>query len=137
MNIAQEKLKVPAIILIVLAALGILYNILSAVMSLLGGGAAMYEGMIADPEMQQMMAQMSGGVLGVVFAVIYLALGVVVILGALKMMKGESYGLAMAAAIIACIPCTYNCCIGFPVGIWALVLLLNDEVKQAFNQGAA
>ncbi len=52
----------------------------------------------------------------------------------MKMKKLESYGLAMAASIIAMIPCLSPCClIGLPIGIWALVVLSKPEVKSAFH----
>jgi hypothetical protein len=50
------------------------------------------------------------------------------------MKKLESYGLAMAASIIAMIPCVSPCCLlGLPIGIWALVVLMKPEVKSAFH----
>jgi hypothetical protein len=49
------------------------------------------------------------------------------------MMKLRNRSLAIAASILAIVPCCDICCpIGIPVGIWALVVLLNDEVKRAF-----
>ena len=52
----------------------------------------------------------------------------------MKMMKLESWGLCLAASIVAIIPCISPCCcVGLPVGIWAVVVLLNDEVKTAFT----
>ena len=57
-----------------------------------------------------------------------------ILFGALKMKKLESYGLAMAASIIAMIPCFSPCCLlGLPIGIWAVVVLSKPEVKSAFH----
>jgi hypothetical protein len=40
----------------------------------------------------------------------------------------------MAASIIAIIPCFGPCCcLGIPVGIWALVVINKPEVKSAFR----
>jgi hypothetical protein len=59
---------------------------------------------------------------------------VILILGGLKMMKLESFGLAVAAAVVAMIPCLSPCCcIGLPFGIWGLVVLLKDDVKSCFT----
>jgi hypothetical protein len=78
---------------------------------------------------------LSGGV-GLVFNVIGVIIGVVILLGALKMQKLQNYNFAMAAAIIAMIPCISPCCLlGLPAGIWALIVLMKPEVKAAFNQG--
>ncbi|QGJ70339.1 Hypothetical protein PBC10988_20340 [Planctomycetales bacterium 10988] len=54
------------------------------------------------------------------------------IIGGWKMYTLSNYLLAMVGAIIALIPC-YQCCyLGVPVGIWALVILSREDVKQAF-----
>ena len=74
------------------------------------------------------------GTIGLVFNFIAIAVGVVILLGALKMKRLESHGFAMAASILALVPCTSPCCvIGIPVGIWALVVLAKPEVKGAFQ----
>jgi hypothetical protein len=74
------------------------------------------------------------GPIGLVANVLTLGLAGVIIMGAAKMKNLQSYGLAMAASIIAMIPCLSNCCIiGLPIGIWALIVLVNDDVKNSFR----
>lgn len=67
--------------------------------------------------------------------VLALAGSVVIFLGGSKMKQLQGYGLALTSAIMATLPvCTNNCCcISTPFGIWALVVLLNSDVKMAFN----
>ena len=65
-----------------------------------------------------------------------LLMGVLVIVGAVKMKNLKSYGLAMTAAIIAIIPCSPCCLLGLPFGIWALVVLNDENVKAAFYRPA-
>ena len=80
------------------------------------------------------MSSLFTGVIGLVFNVIWLLLSGLVIYGALKMKKLESYGLAMAAAVVAALPCTSPCCVlGLPLGIWAIAVLVNQDVKSAFR----
>lgn len=56
-----------------------------------------------------------------------------VTLGAgLRMRVARNYGLSMAGAICAVIPCSGMCVLTTPVGIWALVTLLDADVKAAF-----
>lgn len=82
---------------------------------------------------QGMPNMLSGGI-GAVFNVIGLIMAVVVFMGALKMKNAESFGFAMAAAIIAMIPCVSPCCLlGLPLGIWAIIVLVKPEVKAAFQ----
>jgi flagellar motor component MotA len=76
---------------------------------------------------------MSGGI-GIVSGIVGMVIGVVILMGALKMKKLESYGFSMAAAILAMLPCISPCClIGLPIGIWAVVVLNKPEVKSAFH----
>jgi hypothetical protein len=57
-----------------------------------------------------------------------------IILGALKMRQLRTYGLAMTGTVMALIPCTNSCClIGLPLGIWAMIVLVNADVKAGFQ----
>jgi hypothetical protein len=63
-------------------------------------------------------------------------LSLLTILGAIGMMSQRWYGLAMFVSVIAAIPCvscTACCGLGEGVGIWALIVLLNPEVRAAFR----
>ena len=63
-----------------------------------------------------------------------LAVDAFVIYAALKMKELKLWGLAVAASVIAIIPCTSPCCIlGLPIGIWCLVVLMRPEVQNAFS----
>ncbi len=125
---AIEQLKGPAIGLLVTAGIGAAWQVLSLILNLMGAGmGAMMRGTRGMPSM------LSGGI-GVMFSVIGIVMAVVVFMGASKMKNAESYGFAMAAAIIAMIPCVSPCCLfGLPLGIWALIVLLKPEVKAAFQ----
>src|SRR5205807_7261566 len=60
-----------------------------------------------------------------------LGIGVLIIVGAQRMKNLQSHGMAMAASIVAMIPCISPCCLlGLPFGIWALIILLKPEVKN-------
>ena len=54
-----------------------------------------------------------------------------IIFAALKMKRLQAYGLAIAASILAIIVSPGNL-IGLPIGIWALVVLSQREVRAAF-----
>jgi hypothetical protein len=58
------------------------------------------------------------------------------ILGGVFMLKRRAYGLAMTGAILSAIPCIspLGCCgMGEAVGLWALIVLLNNDVRMAFR----
>ncbi len=125
---AMDQLKGPAIGLMATAGIGAAFQLLGLVLNLMGVGM----GALAQGN-QDIPSMMSGGI-GAVFSVIGLIMSVVVFMGASKMKNAESYGFAMAAAIIAMIPCLGPCCLlGLPFGIWALVVLMKPEVKAAFQ----
>jgi hypothetical protein len=75
------------------------------------------------------------GIMGILQSCFSLIIGGVVAFGGFKMMKLQNYNLAMAAAVLALIPCSVCCLIGLPAGIWALIILMKPEVKAAFTQG--
>jgi hypothetical protein len=66
---------------------------------------------------------------GIIFAV-----NIVILIGAIKMQRLQSYSWAKVAAILAVIPCVGPCyLLGIPFGIWALVVLSRPSVRQAFR----
>ena len=121
----------PSIGLICVAVIGFLLHAANMLLKILGLG------MMAASGQQNGMptwVTMLSGSLGMVFSGIGILTSVITFAGALKMKKLENFGLAMAASIIAMIPCIGPCCfIGIPVGIWALVILSKPEVKSAFH----
>ena len=77
------------------------------------------------------------GSAGLVFNIIGVAVGVVILVGALKMKNLQSHSWAMTSSILAMIPCISPCClVGLPIGIWALVVIMKPEVKSAYFGGS-
>jgi len=128
---AEGLVSGPAIGLMCFAGIGFLIQCGRILVQLLGLG------MLAasrQPSDAPTWVNMLSGTVGMVFAVIGILTSVLIFVGGLKMKKLESYGFAMAASIIAMIPCISPCCfLGLPVGIWALVVLAKPEVKSAFH----
>lgn len=124
-----EQVNGPAIGLIVVAVLGALAQVAALIMNLAGASFMAHSRMP-----QEAWANMFSGTMGVVSSIIGILVSGLILLGAMKMKKLESYGLAMAATILAMVPCVSPCCLlGLPIGIWALVVLLKPEVKSAFH----
>ena len=130
---AEDKVSGPAIGLIVTGVIGCLYAIVNLVMSGSETQLQMMEEMYGDMEgIDTMMGIMQS--VGIVMPLIGIAVSFLIIFGALKMKKLESYGLSMAAAIVAMIPCLSPCCVlGLPIGIWALVVIMKPEIKECFK----
>jgi hypothetical protein len=130
--VAAAKVNGPAIGLMVTAGIGILGQLISLVMHVLGTGMNMAS-MAGDAQVPDAVANMMGGTLGVLGSVMGILVGGLIFYGAMKMRALQSWGLSLAAAIVAMIPCLSPCCcLGLPIGIWALVVLLDNNVKASF-----
>jgi len=129
---ARARVAGPAIGLIVVAGIDILIGLLGLLGNLLHVGMGASQGAAGG---QAAAIQMLSGVVGLVMYLVVLIVAVVILIGALKMRRLESHGFAVASAILALIPCI-SCCFlaGIPIGIWALVVLLKPEVKDAFTK---
>jgi hypothetical protein len=127
---AAEKTNLPGLFLMIFSGIWMALMVVGVLFNLLGGGlAAAGAGNGADAG--GAVVSMAAGLVG---NIIFLLLSAVVFFGGMKMRNLESYGLSMAAAIIACIPCCSPCYIlGIPFGIWALVVLNDAQVKAAFR----
>jgi hypothetical protein len=114
---------VTAIIGACLQAFGLFINMLGAGLSSFTAGG---------PE-EQILSYLSGGV-GVASSAIGLLIAGLIIYAAIEMRNLRQWGLAMAASILAMVPCISPCCIiGLPMGIWSLIVLQKPEIKAAFR----
>ncbi|MDY7229164.1 hypothetical protein [Hyalangium rubrum] len=135
---ARNTVSVPAILLMVAGGLGIAYALVSLVGSLMGGSAAQQEQLnqiLSNPDLPDWLksASTSSASVGAIGPLISMAVNGFIIFGAIKMKGLQSYGLAMAASIVALLPCCPCGCIGLPAGIYALIVLNKPEVKAAFQ----
>jgi len=134
---AAAKVNAPGIALMVIGGIGILWHLLMLGLNLLGTGLSMPGMMGGEQDAAQRMAQAMGGAFGIVLGVIGIGVSALVLFGGMKMRTLSGYGLALAAAILALIPgLTCHCCCfglpGLPFGVWALVVLLDNNVKASF-----
>jgi hypothetical protein len=60
-------------------------------------------------------------------------LSLTMIVGGWRMRQLKSYCLAIAATVLALFPCSLGWLIGLPMGIWALMMLNDQKVRQAFE----
>jgi hypothetical protein len=120
---ALARVRLPAVFLIVMAALTIVGRVAGLCFQLIALGQA---------DAANGTAAAAGGIAGNGLA---LAFNLVTVVGAYKMMNLQSYSFARRAAIISVIPICSPCVLlGIPFGIWALVVLGNPQVKAAFRQ---
>lgn len=127
---ASELLNVPAILLMAGAGVGVLVRLAA----LAGLDRVLLEQLAKNPQYSDLPMMTAGGGVGtVVAALVLLALNALIIFGAMKMRAGQSYTLALTAAILGAIPYCGCYPLSMTGGIWALVLLLKPEVKAQFT----
>ena len=149
---AGSEVKGPAISLIVIGSLSVifaLYNVLidlfrpesldqamtelSSIMQSFGPEA---QKSLNDPQMQNMFHLVTNPWLKVGGDVFALVMSVVIVVGAVRMLALRSYEFAFVAAILAMLPCLTPCpcCVlGLPIGIWALTVLRRPGIRDQFN----
>jgi hypothetical protein len=147
--VVKARVQGPAIGLIIVGVINLLLGLLA------GGVGAVYAAMPQDMLEQEVAKQnpaalqqlkqsgmsirdivnfyvyggFSGAALGLVTAVLAIVAGV-------RMLSLKSYGFSVFTSVLLAIPiisCSGCCGLGEGIGIWALVVLMNEEVKAAFR----
>jgi len=112
--------------MIVLNAIGIAFCLLSICGNILGPAS--------NPYYAQYGYNAGSPVMGILIAILGIAGGAFAIFAMTKMKNSESYSLAMAGVIVSMVPCVGPCCfLGTCVGIWPLVVLMDEQVKASFK----
>jgi hypothetical protein len=128
---AASRLAGPATGLIVLGALTLAIQVFGFLTILRGG---------LDPNViranggDEILVLLTTGVPGAIVQFVGCVVSLLVLSGALRMKRLESYGFATLSAILAMIPCISPCCVlGFPFGLWALIVLQDPFIRSAFR----
>jgi len=126
---AKQQVDGPGLFMLITAGLSIAAAIVSLIATIFLNTALVGGGMQSEEE------ALFGIITGVPGNVISIIAGIFIVIGATKMRKLESYGLAMTASILSILCCP--CCVGIGAGIWSLVVLSNAQVKAAFAANRA
>lgn len=139
---AARKVTIPAIGLIIASILGMLLDVMDLFLpstklfqSFLAGMAQQND----NPQLNDMLAKMQTAghsAFAIGNDIFQIIIEILILVGALKMLKLRSYHFAYAAAIMSVIPCITSCCVwplGLIFGIWAMVVLSKPEVKSQFS----
>ena len=135
----RRKLQVPAIMLMVMSGLAIFFQSINLFIptdySQFEAFPEVRDMLDQNPELRNMMAMAATFWFKLVVTGFKLVTFGLIFLGGYKMYRLESWGLAVTGSILAVVPCFGTCCclVDIPLGIWALVLLFDDEVKAAFE----
>lgn len=151
---ARQRVQAPAIALIVCGIL----NILTALIQI---GGTVLIAVLPPGEPQRMMirmlppdaakslqaqleqatedtqtAKVQSIISNTVGSILTTVVSILTLLGGMRMISLQSYTICVAGAVSAAIPCVSCggvCCFGEIIGIWALVVLLNAQVREAFQ----
>ena len=130
---AAAAVKAPAISMIVLNAFNLLY---SAASYLFIGPVRemMHQTAERDRNFESIAKMYDGAWMEIVLgaSVLLCVLGLV---GAVRMLQVRNYAFVMITTILTMINLSSCCClINLGLGIWALIVLMRDEVQAAFNR---
>ena len=122
----------PAIVLIVTAILGMGGTALNMAVALI------IEPPPIDPTLPQLAQNiakaMQGGPVIIVFHSLFIILNLIILAGAIQMLRLKMRGFALTVSILAMLNLDCLCCLlGIPVGIWSLIILNKAEVKALFK----
>jgi len=142
-EMALQRIKVPAVALMVASVLNILLALWSLV-EMMFFSPNLQEinselSQLDNPQIEQFMQKMLHlmyGPLGVVNVLFELVISALILVGARKMKSLQSYQFSLAAASLSMVPCLTPCCgflLGLAFGIWALVVLRRPDVKSHFS----
>ena len=120
----------PSTALLITGIIGVIFSVATFFSLMIGAGLSTFW----RDNVPEMYEEIWEGAAGMGSAFVGILVAGFIIYAALKMKELNQWGLAMAASILAMIPCISPCCIiGLPIGIWCLVVLTKPEVKAAFH----
>ncbi|MEZ6138334.1 MAG: hypothetical protein R3C53_25910 [Pirellulaceae bacterium] len=131
---AASKVKGPAIALLILCPIGILFLCLDIAGRIYGIVTGEVGFLGENAQAAQMQGAVIGNYVGLVFDFLAIIGQAYVGFGAYKMLKLENRQAAYSACVLSVIPCMSACCLlGIPFGIWGIVVMNDPAVKQAFR----
>lgn len=140
---ARALVKAPGTFLLVVGIIGLILSTLGVVMVvilMISGSDKMIDSLEQTlppgPFLESYKQQLSpeGLVQSLILNGLFLILWIVICQGAVQMLRLRSFGLALAASVLAIINFQNCCCLlGAPAGIWALLVLLQPAVRNSFE----
>ncbi|MSU31319.1 MAG: DUF4339 domain-containing protein [Pedosphaera sp.] len=133
---ASAQVRPPALGIIVTGAVGGLLAFAGLVMQLLGvnQGQKLPPGLPVEWEKGLQAYMEFVEKFGVVTNILVLALSLVTVLAGVRMLQLRSYGLVLTGIFLAMMPCLSGCCcLGIPLGIWALIVIIKPAIKASFD----
>ena len=127
---SKVSIKAPAICLIVVSIISILYLLFAFVVNaiLVSAPLQMDEAAIEITDHDNF--ELFSNVFKICCSIVA---NIVTLIGSINMLQFKNYRFAMVGSIVACIPCCSPCIVlGIPFGIWGLSVLNNEEIRAKF-----
>ncbi len=125
-----SQISGPSTALLITGIIGVIFSVATFFSLIIGAGLST----VWREDIPDVYGEIWEGAAGMGSSFVGILVAGFIIYAALKMKDLSQWGLAMAASILAMIPCISPCCIiGLPIGIWCLVVLTKPEVKAAFH----
>jgi hypothetical protein len=140
----MARVQAPATALMVVGAMSFVITVLSIMLVTAGGGSYQIQPPdTADtsvsttptpaPSTERYSDDISREIAVLLGAVIVrLGLDALIMVAGYRMRLLRNWSLSMAGAVVALLPLSLCVFIGLPVGIWAIVVLVNQDVKRRF-----
>ena len=132
----QGKVGLPGIALAVIGLFSIFTHLALGAITLLSAVSVVLQLLSGDVDSASWMSFLTGtGWQLVLFAVYFFASFIVTFAG-MRLRNARSAGIVYLGALIAIVPCCAGACwcFGLPVGIWAIVVMQDPQVKAAFAE---
>lgn len=146
MQVVRDRVRGPALGLILVGLMNlaplVLLGVATAVNALAAPGLVRVRpalgfvvGQVATP--QEAFSWVYAAAAGLAIALICVPLAGLMLLAGSKMRHLELWGLSVLASIVALLPCHVGFIIGFPIGIWSLMVLPSPQTRRAFASRAS
>ncbi|MGD9347896.1 MAG: hypothetical protein PVH84_18680 [Candidatus Aminicenantes bacterium] len=127
---ASRQVAGPSTGLLITGIVGGIFSLASFFALLIGTGLSTVWG----EDIPDYYAEIWEGAAGIGSSFVGILVAAFIIYAAVRMKELNQWGVAMAASVLAMIPCISPCCIlGLPIGIWCIVVLTKPEIKAAFR----
>lgn len=102
---------------------------------ILGGCSCLYSAfnIITSPREQGNDIEPIYSVIFLLAVLAFFMLNCFICLASVQMLKLKAFRQAIAASILAMVPCIGCCVLGIPIGAWSLVVLMRDDVRGSFH----
>jgi len=140
---AANVLRVPAMFMLAVGALGVVYNLFEAIRIRVAGPQGLAQQLEDQKEIYarlgmqppQFLSPDNMYVMLLTMLCAFLVLRLFMLFAGIQMLRGRGYGMAITGTILSLIPLLdCPCCLlSPPVAIWALVVLLRSDVRSLFQ----